>query len=229
MGHNFENKISRTAKLDDTVACLLIDHSGSLRGQKAIIACATAQVIADFWTNLGIKYEILGFTTSSWRGGKSRKLWKMALKPKAPGRLCDLLHIIYRSADEEVPGALWAIKNILRDNLLKENIDGEAILWAVDRLKQRKEKKKVICVVSDGVPVDDSSLSVNPGNFLEKHLNLVISQINELPEFKLAAIEIDSQFSNMYENAFQLNSTKELSGKLLKFVGEVILDHKMPD
>jgi cobaltochelatase CobT len=149
----------------DTVASLLIDHSGSLRGQRAIIATALAEVVAELWSRLGISYELLGFTTRSWQGGQSRALWQSAGCPADPGRLCDLLHIIYRAADESIPGAPWAIRNLMRRELLKENVDGEAILWAAGRLRKRPEKHKLLVVVSDGAPVDDSTLAANDLEF----------------------------------------------------------------
>jgi cobaltochelatase CobT len=146
-----------------------MDHSGSLRGQRAIIATALAQVVADFWSRLGIRYEILGFTTRSWKGGQSRQAWQAAGSPPDPGRLCDLLYIIYRSADSTNPGAPWTMHNLLRRDLLKENIDGEAIMWAARRLRDCRETRKLLVVVSDGVPADDSTLLANDPEFLVRH------------------------------------------------------------
>src|SRR5215510_2677202 len=163
---------------EDTVACLLLDHSGSLRGQRAILAVVIAEMIADYWDRIGIKYEILGFTTASWRGGKSREMWMRSGRPPNPGRLCDLLHIVHRSANDTYRGAPRSVRTLLSHKLLKENVDGEAVLWAATRLRNCHETRKILVVVSDGAPVDDSTLSVNSGALLYRHLKKVIASIN---------------------------------------------------
>jgi len=184
--------------VNDTVACLLIDHSGSLRGLPAVLATAVAEVIAGYWSRIGIKYEILGFTTVSWRGGRSREKWLAAGAPPDPGRLCDVRYLVYRAADDRGDGAPPSIRNLLREGLLKENIDGEAVAWAAGRLRDRPEGRKILVVVSDGAPVDDSTLSVNPGNYLERHLRGVIASINESGDLWLAAIGICRDPSRYY-------------------------------
>ena len=205
-----------------TVACLLVDHSGSLRGQKAVVVCSAIQVLADFFTRLGLPYEILGFTTKSWRGGSSRKDWRYGSKPKNPGRLCDLLHIVYRDADSDVPGAPWSIRNLLRDSLLKENVDGEALQWAAERLNARAEPIKVILVISDGAPVDDSTLLANGPNILMEHLKSVISDVTEDQSFTLGAVGIDYDVSDFYDRCISLQTTDELGKPLLQFAANLL-------
>ena len=219
---------TKGGQLADTVACLLIDHSGSLRGQRAIVACALTQVVADFWHRLGIAYEILGFTTRSWHGGKSRLLWRAMGKPRNPGRLCGLLHIIYRDAQATPPGAPWAIRNLLRQELLKENVDGEALLWGVERLKAGPEKRKLLFIVSDGKPVDDATITANHPRFLETHLLQVIQAINRAPGFELYGIGIDYDVCHFYPRSINLQSVDELGPELIDFVGEALLTHNDP-
>lgn len=213
---------SDATSLNDTVACLLLDHSGSLRGQRAIMACAAAEVISDCWSRLGIPFEILGFTTSNWHGGKSRKAWRNARKPKSPGRLCDLLHIVYRSADCPNPGCPWSIRNLLRHDLLKENVDGEALLWAAERLGARSEQQKLIVVVSDGAPVDDSTLLANGLDYLHDHLHAVISQISSNPDHTIAGIGIDHDASDFYPLHLNLSSTEQFRSGLPDFIAELL-------
>ena len=175
----------------DTVACLLLDHSGSLRGQRAMVATAVAETIADYWSRIGIRYEILGFTTVSWRGGRSREKWVRSGRPAHPGRLCDLLHIVYRSAHDRYAGAPRSVRNLANDKLLKENVDGEAVAWAAGRLRNRHEARKILVVVSDGAPVDDSTFAANDGGILSRHLKNVIASIDNTHAIRLAAIGLD--------------------------------------
>ncbi|WP_108879687.1 cobaltochelatase CobT-related protein [Anderseniella sp. Alg231-50] len=210
--------------LSNTVACLLIDHSGSLRGQRAVMACAISEVVADFWSSLGIAYEILGFTTQSWHGGRSRKLWKRRLRPRNPGRLCDLLHIVYRSADDTKPGVPWSIRNVLRPALLKENVDGEAVLWAAERLRRRAEPRKIIIVLSDGAPVDDSTLMHNHPDILTDHLKAVISQTSNETGFSIAAISLDDDYFGLYSNSIKIAPAGMLTGDLPEFVANLMID-----
>ncbi len=201
-----------------TVVSVLVDHSGSLRGQKAIIACLLMELVSDFLSRLGVRYEILGFTTVDWRGGKSRELWLTNGKPKDPGRLNDLLHIVYRDASETTPGAPYATRHILREELLKENIDGEALNWASERLKKLDAENKLILVIADGVPVDDATLSVNPGNFLERHLLSVAEDISTTPGFKLAGIGIDY---NVGGNNVKIDRLDQISRILPEFLASL--------
>lgn len=213
-------------RLEDTVACLLVDHSGSLRGQNAILACATIEIVADYWSRLGIKFEILGFTTRSWMGGRPRMAWQFAGRRKYPGRLCELLHIIYRSADATHPGAPRSIRNILRSALLKENIDGEAVLWARDRLAARPESNKVIVVVSDGAPVDDSTISANFPHFLWNHVTKVIADVAATPGFGIAGIGIGYDVSGFYSRHMKVESTHDIDAAFIRFAGDVLVDTK---
>jgi cobaltochelatase CobT len=214
------------ACLKDTVASLLIDHSGSMKGQRAMIVTAMAEIIADYWSRLGISYEILGFTTRSWKGGLSRKKWLRAGRPANPGRLCDLLHIIYRSADDPNPGAPWSIRNLLRPELLRENIDGEALLWAARRLRQRTERRKLLVVVSDGAPADDSTLSANDdAAILERHVQEVSASIAAAGDIRLAGIGIDHDLSHLYcpEN-IAIHGPDDIGSKVLPFLATLLSD-----
>jgi cobaltochelatase CobT len=205
----------------DTVASLLIDHSGSLRGQRAIIATALAEIVADFWSRLGISFEILGFTTRTWHGGYSRWWWRLAGRPANPGRLCDLLHIIYRSADQSTPGAPWSIRNLMRRELLKENVDGEAILWAAHRLRSRPENRKMLVVVSDGAPVDDATLAANDTGILDRHLREVISSIKHTSDIRLGAVGLEFEVSLYYPEFVVISSKDELAGRLVPFLARL--------
>ncbi len=163
----------------DTVVTLLIDNSGSMRGRPITVAAMSADILARTLERCGVKVEILGFTTRAWKGGQSRERWIAAGKPANPGRLNDLRHIIYKSADAPWRRARKSLGLMLREGILKENIDGEALLWAHERLIGRSEQRKILMVISDGAPVDDSTLSVNPGNYLERHLREVIARIEQ--------------------------------------------------
>lgn len=208
--------------IEDTVACLLLDHSGSLRGERAMISCAITEIVAEIWSSLGIKYEILGFTTSSWKGGQSRRKWRNKLTISTPGRLCDLLHIIYRSADSVEHGAPWAVRNILREELLKENVDGEALLWAAERLKARPEKRKVVVVLSDGAPVDDSTLNDNHNSLLHDHIKSVISELKDENVVTVGAIGIAYKVSGYYDTSVAFESAEDIDETLPKFALEML-------
>ena len=176
-------KKEKDLEFKDTVVTLLIDNSGSMRGRPITIAAICADILSRTLERCSVKVEILGFTTKNWKGGKSREEWNNKNKPKNPGRLNDLRHIIYKSADTHWRQSKNNLGLMLKEGLLKENIDGEAISWAFNRLKKRKEERKILMVISDGAPVDDSTLSVNPGNYLEKNLRDTISDIeNNSPE-----------------------------------------------
>jgi len=205
--------------LNDTVACLLVDHSGSLRGERAVLATAIAEIVADYWSRIGIRYEILGFTTCSWKGGRSREKWINAGRPPNPGRLCDLLHIIYRTADDKYTGAPPSVRNLIREELIKENVDGEAVTWAAGRLRDRREARKILIVVSDGAPVDDSTLASNPPWCLDRHLKKVIASINEAGDIWLVGIGLDYDVSRYYPRHLSLASIDEPS-RVVRFIAE---------
>ncbi len=199
----------------DTIVTLLIDNSGSMRGRPITIAALCADILSRTLERCSVKVEILGFTTKNWKGGKSREEWNKNNKPKNPGRLNDLRHIIYKSADTH-----WRIskKNIglmLKEGLLKENIDGEAITWAFNRIKKRKEERKILMVISDGAPVDDSTLSVNNGDFLEKHLKKIVKFIEEKSEIEILAIGIGHDVSRYYKKAIKIADVQELGDVMI--------------
>ena len=199
----------------DTVVTLLIDNSGSMRGRPITIAAICADILSRTLERCSVKVEILGFTTKNWKGGKSREFWNKKGKPKTPGRLNDLRHIIYKSADTH-----WRIsKNnlglMLKEGLLKENIDGEAILWAFNRLKKRKEERKILMVISDGAPVDDSTLSVNSGDFLEKHLKKIVKYIEDKTDIEILAIGIGHDVSRYYDRAIKITDVNELGDVMI--------------
>ena len=198
----------------DTVVTLLIDNSGSMRGRPITIAAICADILSRTLERCSVKVEILGFTTMNWKGGKSREIW-MKNKIENPGRLNDLCHIIYKSADLPWRRAKSNLGLMLKEGILKENIDGEAILWAHSRLKKRKEERKILMVISDGAPVDDSTLSVNPGNYLELHLKKVIKWIENHSEIEINAIGIGHDVTNYYDNALKIADVSELGDAIV--------------
>ena len=198
----------------DTVVTLLIDNSGSMRGRPITIAAICADILSRTLERCSVKVEILGFTTMNWKGGKSREIW-MKNKIENPGRLNDLCHIIYKSADLPWRRAKSNLGLMLKEGILKENIDGEAILWAHSRLKKRKEERKILMVISDGAPVDDSTLSVNPGNYLELHLKKVIKWIENHSDIEINAIGIGHDVTNYYDNALKIADVSELGDAIV--------------
>jgi cobaltochelatase CobT len=198
----------------DTVVTLLIDNSGSMRGRPITIAAICADILSRTLERCSVKVEILGFTTLNWKGGKSREAW-MKNKKNNPGRLNDLCHIIYKSADTPWRRAKNNLGLMLKEGILKENIDGEAILWAHNRLKKRKEERKVIMVISDGAPVDDSTLSVNSGNYLEQHLKKVVKWVESSKDIEINAIGIGHDVSNYYEKAIKIADVQELGDAMV--------------
>ena len=199
----------------DTVVTLLIDNSGSMRGRPITIAAICADILSRTLERCSVKVEILGFTTKNWKGGKSREEWNKNNKPKNPGRLNDLRHIIYKSADIHWRQSKRNLGLMLKEGLLKENIDGEAISWAFNRLKKRKEERKILMVISDGAPVDDSTLSVNSGNFLEKHLKKVVKFIESKSEIEILAIGIGHDVSRYYNKAIKITDVQELGDVMI--------------
>ena len=199
----------------DTVVTLLIDNSGSMRGRPITIAAICADILSRTLERCSVKVEILGFTTKNWKGGKSREEWNKKGKTKKPGRLNDLRHIIYKSADTQWRQAKNNLGLMLKEGLLKENIDGEAISWAFNRLKKRKEERKILMVISDGAPVDDSTLSVNSGDFLEKHLKKVVKFIEDKTETEILAIGIGHDVSRYYSRAIKITDVNELGDVMI--------------
>ena len=199
----------------DTVVTLLIDNSGSMRGRPITIAAICADILSRTLERCSVKVEILGFTTKNWKGGQSRELWNKKNKPETPGRLNDLRHIIYKSADTHWRQSKNNLGLMLKEGLLKENIDGEAIFWAFSRLKKRKEERKILMVISDGAPVDDSTLSVNSGDFLEKHLKKMVKFIEEKTEIEILAIGIGHDVSRYYNRAIKITDVNELGDVMI--------------
>ena len=199
----------------DTVVTLLIDNSGSMRGRPITIAAICADILSRTLERCSVKVEILGFTTKNWKGGQSRELWNKESKPRSPGRLNDLRHIIYKGADTHWRQAKNNLGLMLKEGLLKENIDGEAISWAFNRIKKRKEERKILMVISDGAPVDDSTLSVNSGDFLEKHLKKIVKFIEDKSEIEILAIGIGHDVSRYYKKAIKITDVNELGDVMI--------------
>lgn len=214
-------KAEREAEFRDTVVTLLLDNSGSMRGRPITVAAVCADVLARTLERCGVKVEILGFTTKAWKGGQSREKWLQDGKPASPGRLNDLRHIVYKSADAPWRRARRNLGLMMREGLLKENIDGEALLWAHNRLVGRPENRKILMMISDGAPVDDSTLSVNPGNYLEKHLRGVIDEIENRSPVELLAIGIGHDVTRYYKRALTIVDAEELAGAMTDKLAEL--------
>ena len=214
-------KRERETDFRDTVVTLLIDNSGSMRGRPITVAAMSADILARTLERCAVKVEILGFTTRAWKGGQSRERWIAAGKPPNPGRLNDLRHIVYKAADAPWRRARRSLGLMLREGILKENIDGEALIWAHDRLRARSEQRRILMVISDGAPVDDSTLSVNPGNYLEKHLREVIHDIERLGEVELTAIGIGHDVTRYYHRAVTIVDAEQLGGVMLERLAEL--------
>jgi cobaltochelatase CobT len=214
-------KREREMDFRDTVVTLLIDNSGSMRGRPITVAAMSADILARTLERCAVKVEILGFTTRAWKGGQSRERWIAAGKPANPGRLNDLRHIVYKSADAPWRRARRSLGLMLREGILKENIDGEALAWAHNRLRERTEQRRILMVISDGAPVDDSTLSVNPGNYLEKHLREVIRDIERLGEVELTAIGIGHDVTRYYRRAVTIVDAEQLGGVMLEKLAEL--------
>jgi cobaltochelatase CobT len=206
--------------LTDSIVSLLIDHSGSMKGQAILLAAGTVVVASDMLEGLGVKQEVLGFTTVRWQGGESRKRWLREGRVYNPGRLNDVLHIVYSAADEGPRERSCAA--MLHPDLLKENIDGEAIEWAASRLRKRPERQKYIIVISDGAPVDDSTLQANTANYLEKHLLSVIQSIAETGDIGLSAIGIGHAVDRYYEHSARVNTPDDLGEAVLALLEDIL-------
>ncbi|HEV2506273.1 MAG TPA: cobaltochelatase subunit CobT [Mesorhizobium sp.] len=207
-------KQERDTKFRDTVVSLVLDNSGSMRGRPITVAATCADILARTLERCGVSVEILGFTTRAWKGGQAREKWLKDGKPPAPGRLNDLRHIVYKSADAPWRRARRNLGLMMREGLLKENIDGEALLWAHNRLIARPEQRKILMMISDGAPVDDSTLSVNPGNYLERHLRAVIELIEDRSPVELLAIGIGHDVTRYYRRAVTIVDAEELAGAM---------------
>lgn len=207
-------KQERDTKFRDTVVTLVLDNSGSMRGRPITVAATCADILARTLERCGVSVEILGFTTRAWKGGQAREKWLKDGKPANPGRLNDLRHIIYKSADTPLRRARRNLGLMMREGLLKENIDGEALLWAHNRLIARPEQRKILMMISDGAPVDDSTLSVNPGNYLERHLRAVIELIETRSPVELLAIGIGHDVTRYYRRAVTIVDAEELAGAM---------------
>ena len=213
--HPLSFKKEKDLEFKDTIVTLLIDNSGSMRGRPITIAALCADILSRTLERCSVKVEVLGFTTKNWKGGKSRELWNNNNKPKSPGRLNDLRHIIYKNADTQWRRSKNNIGLMLKEGLLKENIDGEAILWAYNRLKKREEERKILMVISDGAPVDDSTLSVNSGDFLEKHLKKIVKFIENKSDIEILAIGIGHDVSRYYTKAIKITDVQELGDVMI--------------
>ena len=214
-------KKEKDFEFKDTVVTLLIDNSGSMRGRPITIAALCADILSRTLERCSVKVEILGFTTKNWKGGLSRELWNKNGKLKNPGRLNDLRHIIYKSADTHWRQSKKNLGLMLKEGLLKENIDGEAISWAYNRIKKRTEERKIIMVISDGAPVDDSTLSVNSGDYLEKHLKKIVKQIENGNEAEILAIGIGHDVSRYYDKAIKISDVQELGDVMINELGNL--------
>lgn len=217
-------KRERDTDFRDTVVTLLIDNSGSMRGRPITVAATCADILARTLERCGVKVEILGFTTKAWKGGQAREAWLKRDKPSNPGRLNDLRHIIFKSADTPWRRARPNLGLMMREGLLKENIDGEALVWAHQRLLARREHRRIMMVISDGAPVDDSTLSVNPGNYLEKHLRAVIEEIETRSPVELIAIGIGHDVTRYYRSAVTIVDAEELAGAMTEQLASLFDD-----
>ena len=219
--HPLSFKREKDTNFRDTVVTLLLDNSGSMRGRPITVAATCADILARTLERCGVKVEILGFTTRAWKGGQSREAWLAAGKPPNPGRLNDLRHIIYKSADAPWRRARKNLGLMMREGLLKENIDGEALNWAYRRLMARPEQRRIMMMISDGAPVDDSTLSVNSGNYLERHLRWIIEEIETRSPIELIAIGIGHDVTRYYRRAVTIVDAEELGGAMTEKLAEL--------
>ena len=227
--HPLSFKQEKEMNFRDTVVTLLLDNSGSMRGRPITVAATCADILARTLERCGVKVEILGFTTKAWKGGQSREAWLAAGKPANPGRLNDLRHIIYKAADAPWRRARKNLGLMMREGLLKENIDGEALDWAHKRLLARTEQRRILMMISDGAPVDDSTLSVNPGNYLERHLRWVIEDIETRSPVELIAIGIGHDVTRYYRRAVTIVDAEELGGAMTDKLAELFDENAPPE
>ena len=227
-GHSLSYKIERETEFRDTVVTLLLDNSGSMRGRPISIAAISADILARTLERCGVKTEILGFTTRAWKGGQAREKWLADGRPPSPGRLNDLRHIVYKRADEPWRHARASLGLMMREGLLKENIDGEALLWAHARLMARPEERRILMVISDGAPVDDSTLSVNNGAYLERHLRQVIGWIESRSPVELMAIGIGHDVTRYYARAVTIMDAEQLGGTMVEQLAALFDEDRGP-
>ena len=213
--HPLSYKMEKEIEFQDTIVTLLIDNSGSMRGRPISVAAICADILSRTLERCSVKVEILGFTTKNWKGGKSREKWNLENKPANPGRLNDLRHIIYKSADKPWRQSKKNLGLMLKEGLLKENIDGEALLWAFKRIATRKEERKILMIISDGAPVDDSTLSVNSGDYLEKHLKQTVKWIEENSNVEILAVGIGHDVTRYYNKAIKIADVQELGDVMI--------------
>ena len=213
--HPLSYKMEKEIEFQDTIVTLLIDNSGSMRGRPISVAAICADILSRTLERCSVKVEILGFTTKNWKGGKSREKWNLENKPANPGRLNDLRHIIYKSADKPWRQSKKNLGLMLKEGLLKENIDGEALLWAFKRIATRKEERKILMIISDGAPVDDSTLSVNSGDYLEKHLKHTVKWIEENSNVEILAVGIGHDVTRYYNKAIKIADVQELGDVMI--------------
>ena len=223
--HSLSYKNEKETKFKDTVVTLLIDNSGSMRGRPISVAAICADILSRTLERCSVKVEILGFTTKNWKGGKSREKWNANDKPTNPGRLNDLRHIIYKSADQAWRQSKKNLGLMLKEGLLKENIDGEALLWAFKRIVARKEERKILMVISDGAPVDDSTLSVNSGDYLEKHLKKTVKWIEENSNVEVLAVGIGHDVTRYYKKAIKIADVQELGDVMINQLTELFSEN----
>ena len=219
-------KKEKNIDFKDTIVTLLIDNSGSMRGRPITIAALCADILSRTLERCHVKVEILGFTTKNWKGGKSREEWNKNNKPKNPGRLNDLRHIIYKNADTHWRQSKKNLGLMLKEGLLKENIDGEAISWAYNRLTKRKEERKILMIISDGAPVDDSTLSSNTGDFLEKHLKQTVKWIEENSNIEILAVGIGHDVTRYYKKAIKITDVQELGDVMINQLTKLFSEKK---
>ncbi|MEI3850485.1 MULTISPECIES: cobaltochelatase CobT-related protein [Ensifer] len=215
---------------NDLAVTILVDQSGSMRGQPMLMAAAAIEVGEQFLRGLGCTVEILGFTTSTWQGGEARKYWQALLRPERPGRLCDLLHIVYLDASKRNSGTPGhrSFKPMLRPDLPKENVDGEALQWAADRLRASRHGTKFLLIVSDGVPADDSTLLANDPGYLERHLHKVVAALETDPDISLAAIGIGHDVSKHYMRSRSVLGPSDVGEGLIDLLSEMLLSSAEP-
>jgi len=224
--HSLSYKMEKEIEFKDTIVTLLIDNSGSMRGRPISVAAICADILSRTLERCSVKVEVLGFTTKNWKGGSSREKWNLEKKPASPGRLNDLRHIIYKSADKPWRQSKKNLGLMLKEGLLKENIDGEALLWAFKRLAVRKEERKILMVISDGAPVDDSTLSVNSGDYLEKHLKQTVKWIEENSNIEILAVGIGHDVTRYYKKAIKITDVQELGDVMINQLTKLFSEKK---
>jgi len=224
--HSLSYKMEKEIEFKDTIVTLLIDNSGSMRGRPISVAAICADILSRTLERCSVKVEILGFTTKNWKGGKSREKWNAENKPSNPGRLNDLRHIIYKSADKPWRQSKKNLGLMLKEGLLKENIDGEALLWAYKRIVSRKDERKILMVISDGAPVDDSTLSVNSGDYLEKHLKQIVKWIEENSSIEIVAVGIGHDVTRYYKKAIKITDVQELGDVMINQLTKLFSEKK---